>query len=153
MLLAPRENKALPARRVLKAIKDLLEKRAKQESGERRGLQAEKASKALRVRGGEQGAKGEPGSQGPQGPMGEPGQQGIPGPAGPPGPAGSTALHVVSQESCEGDKKCELACNAGEKLVSVTCPGGNIAISKSNNMETAFCTNSPGPALALCLRP
>jgi hypothetical protein len=142
-----------PARPVRRAIKDLLEKRANQVPRESRGLQAETASKALPVRRVSKAQMESRALRGRKDRRASRVHRASPGPAGPPGPAGSTALHVVSQQSCEGDKKCELACNAGEKLASVTCPGGNIAISKSNDVETASCTNSSGPALALCMRP
>ena len=39
-------------------------------------------------------------------------------------------------------------CSAGEMLVSVTCPGATINMSNGG----ATCSNTPGPALALCLR-
>jgi hypothetical protein len=44
-------------------------------------------------------------------------------------------------------------CGAGEKLVSVTCPGGTIEIGKNADSEVASCSGSPGPALALCMKP
>jgi hypothetical protein len=106
---------------------------------------------------GPQGAKGEqgpPGAQGPTGPKGEQGAAGAPGPsaqAGAAGSASSNGLHVVRQDSCQDDK-CELACNAGEQIASVTCPGGTISIGKNADVESASCTNSHGPALALCVR-
>jgi hypothetical protein len=43
-------------------------------------------------------------------------------------------------------------CAAGEKLVSVTCPGDTIWIGRDADSEMATCSNSPGPALALCNR-
>ena len=103
---------------------------------------------------GPQGAKGEAGSPGPQGPQGakgEKGEQGSPGPAGQAGPAGgSTGFHVVRQDSCENNT-CTLACGSGETFASVTCPSGTVSISKNGEAETASCSNSPGPTLALCL--
>lgn len=115
---------------------------------------------------GPQGAKGDKGPPGPQGPAGPKGEQGTAGPqgtlgqAGPPGPAGSrgeasassAVFHVVRQDICE-DNKCDLACNAGEQIASVTCPGGTISIGKDADVETASCMSSPGPALALCVKP
>jgi hypothetical protein len=107
---------------------------------------------------GPQGAKGEQGPPGPQGsvgPKGEQGSAGPPGPsgqAGPPGPAGSSGLHVVRQDACQ-DNKCDLACNAGEQIASVTCPGGTFSIGKNADVESASCTSTPGPALALCVKP
>ncbi len=95
------------------------------------------------------------GPQGPQGAAGPPGPQGAKGdtgPAGPAGAAGSTSLQALRQDTCPGNT-CDLACNAGEKLVSVTCPGGTIAITKTADTEAASCSNTPGPALALCLKP
>jgi hypothetical protein len=98
------------------------------------------------------GAKGEQGQPGPQGPKGEqgpPGPQGAKGDQGPPG----AGLHVVRQDSCQGSSNCNLACEAGETIASITCPQGAISITKNGDTETASCTNSPGPALALCVRP
>ena len=107
-----------------------------------------------------QGAKGDQGPPGPAGPAGAKGEQGPPGPQGakgdqgPPGPPGAAAsgLHVVRQDTCDSSN-CSLACGAGESLASVTYPQGVVSISKSGDTETASCSNSPGPALALCLRP
>jgi hypothetical protein len=117
---------------------------------------------------GPQGAAGPPGPQGetgavgpvgPTGATGPPGPAGVVGPPGPPGPAGpaepsglggSLGLRAITQETC--GKACELACGPGEKLVSVTCPGGLIRIGKAVDPETATCSNSSGPALALCIK-
>ena len=121
---------------------------------------------------GPQGPKGE---QGPPGPQGTKGDQGPMGPPGPPGPkgekgdkgdkgeqasspqqgttGGSPALHVVRQDTCEGSSNCSLACDKGETIASVTCPQGAISITKNGETEIASCTNSPGPALAVCVRP
>jgi hypothetical protein len=109
---------------------------------------------------GPHGDQGPPGPQGPQGAKGEPGSQGAKGEPGAPGPAGpaasaapaaSTGLHVVRQEKCE-DGGCNLSCKEGEAIASITCPGGNVSLSKNGDTETAACTGSPGPALALCLK-
>jgi hypothetical protein len=112
------------------------------------------------------GPAGPPGAQGPQGLPGVPGTAGRPGadgptgavgttgpagPAGPPGPPGPASLRALNQPAC--DTKCELICNTDEKLVSVTCPGGAIQIRKIGSSDAATCSGSPGPALALCLRP
>ena len=94
--------------------------------------------------------KGQPGDQGPAGPQGEKGDTGPAGPQGPPGPAGATGLHVLRQTSCAANT-CDLTCSPGEQLVSVTCPGGSIQISKTADVEAASCNGSPGPALALCM--
>ena len=95
--------------------------------------------------------QGQPGPQGPKGEQGPPGPQGAKGDQGPPGPAGP-GLHVVRQDSCAST--CKLACEAGETIASVTCSSqGAISITKNGDTETASCTNSPGPALALCVRP
>ena len=114
---------------------------------------------------GSQGPKGDQGTPGPQGPQGAKGEQGPAGPQGPQGAKGeqgaaglaaqatSTNLHVVRQATCDAQNNCNLSCNAGEKLASVTCPSGTISISKNGDVETASCSSSPGPALALCLRP
>jgi len=102
---------------------------------------------------GEKGLAGAVGIAGPPGPAGAAGgvgPAGPPGPEGPPGSAGTAGLHAVSETAC--DSKCELLCSAGEKLVSVTCPGGTIWIGRTAESETATCSNSPGPALALCMK-
>jgi len=123
---------------------------------------------------GPQGAAGPAGPQGPAGPPGPQGEKGLPGaagvaglpgpagagggvgpagpagPEGPPGPAGAAGLHALSEAAC--DTKCELLCSAGEKLVSVTCPGGTIWIGRTAETETATCSNSSEPALALCMK-
>jgi hypothetical protein len=62
-------------------------------------------------------------------------------------------LHIVRQNKCEGSANCNLACGAGETIASVTCPQGAVSITKNGDTETASCSNSPGPALALCVRP
>jgi hypothetical protein len=99
---------------------------------------------------GPQGAKGEQGPPGPQGPKGEKGDKGD---KGDQGASGAASLHVVRQDSCEGSSTCNLACGAGESLASATCPQGAVSITKNGDTETASCSNSPGPALALCVRP
>jgi hypothetical protein len=106
-----------------------------------------------------QGAPGPAGVAGPPGPPGPPGPDGAGGgvgPAGPPGPPGpaalaaTTGLHALSQPAC--DTKCELICSPGEKLVSVTCPGGTIHIEDIADSNSASCIHGSGPALALCMR-
>ena len=72
------------------------------------------------------GPPGPPGLRGPDGAGGGVGPEGPPGPPGPAGPAGTTSLHALFQPAC--NTKCELICSPGEKLVSVTCPGGKIQI-------------------------
>jgi hypothetical protein len=99
---------------------------------------------------GPQGAKGEQGPPGPQGPKGEKGDKGD---KGDQGASGAASVHVVRQDSCEGSSTCNLACGAGESLASATCPQGAVSITKNGDTETASCSNSPGPALALCVRP
>jgi hypothetical protein len=104
---------------------------------------------------GPQGANGEQGPPGPQGatgPKGEQGSAGQSGPSGPPGPTGSSSLHVVRQDACQ-DGKCDLACNSGEQMASVTCPGGTISFGKNGDIDNASCTSTPGPAIALCVKP
>jgi hypothetical protein len=66
------------------------------------------------------------------------------------GPAGTMGLHALSQSAC--DTKCELICSPGEKLVSVTCPGGAIHIEEIDDSNSASCIRGSGPALALCMR-
>jgi hypothetical protein len=95
------------------------------------------------------GPQGQPGTPGAQGERGAAGPQG---PAGPPGPVGATGLHALRQESCGPAKTCDLTCSPGEKLISVTCPGGAITITKSADIEAAACGNTDGPALALCVK-
>jgi hypothetical protein len=101
---------------------------------------------------GPQGPAGPQGVAGPQGPAGPQGDAGPPGPAGVPGPTGATGLHAVRQD-CAAGSNCDLTCSPGEKLISVTCPGGAIAITRNADIEAASCSNSPGPALALCMKP
>jgi hypothetical protein len=102
---------------------------------------------------GPQGPAGPQGDAGPQGPPGVKGEAGPIGPAGPAGPAGSTGLHALREGACANGNNCDLTCSPGEKLISVTCPGGAIQISKTADIEAATCSNSPGPALALCMKP
>jgi hypothetical protein len=106
---------------------------------------------------GPQGPKGDqepPGPPGLQGAKGEKGDNGEPGPKGEQGASGaaSPGLHVVRQDTCDSSN-CSLACGAGESLASITCPQGVVSITKNGDTETASCSNSPGPALALCVRP
>jgi len=101
---------------------------------------------------GQTGSRGLPGEAGPIGPPGPPGS---PGPSGPTGLAGSSAasplgLHAITIEAC--GRSCEIACGAGEKLVSVTCPGGAIRIGKAAEPEMATCRDASGPALGLCMK-
>jgi hypothetical protein len=96
-----------------------------------------------------EGPQGPPGPQGAAGPQGA---QGAKGDTGPAGAAGATGLHALRQDTCGSANACDLTCGAGEKLVSVTCPGGAITINKTAEGEGASCSNTPGPALALCLR-
>ena len=113
---------------------------------------------------GPKGEQGPPGPQGAKGDQGPPGAAGVAGPKGEQGPSGpqgakgdqgppGTSLHVVRQDSCEGSSNCSMACAAGETLASVTCPQGAVSITKNGDTETASCSNSPGPALALCVHP
>jgi Collagen triple helix repeat (20 copies) len=119
---------------------------------------------------GPQGPKGEQGPPGPQGAKGDQGPPGPPGPLGPQGPKGdqgeqgpkaeqsagsgaaSPVFHVVRHDNCEGSSNCSLACDTGETIASVTCPQGAVLITKNGDAETASCANSPGPALAICMR-
>jgi Collagen triple helix repeat (20 copies) len=112
---------------------------------------------------GPQGAAGPPGPPGPQGERGVPGPAGLAGPPGPPtasggvgpagpagsvGPAGPSAtagLHPLSASACK--TKCELICSPGEKLVSVTCPGGITHIEKLADSDSASCIGASEPAL------
>jgi Collagen triple helix repeat (20 copies) len=126
------------------------------------GVTGPKGEQGLAGPAGPKGEQGPPGPQGPkgdQGPPGAPGLQGAKGDKGEQGPKGeqgassSGGLHVVRQDSCDGSSNCNLACDAGESLASVTCPQGAISITKNGDTETASCSNSPGPAMALCVRP
>jgi hypothetical protein len=47
---------------------------------------------------------------------------------------------------------CRLTCNAGETLVSVTCPGARVSITRNAGIESATCSNTAGPAQVLCMR-
>ncbi|MGA2942908.1 MAG: hypothetical protein ABSE50_12820 [Xanthobacteraceae bacterium] len=98
------------------------------------------------------GPAGQPGAAGPQGSVGQQGDAGPVGPQGPPGPVGATGLHALRQE-CGAGSNCDLTCSPGEKLISATCPGGTVAITRNADIESAACSNSPGPALALCMKP
>jgi hypothetical protein len=114
---------------------------------------------------GDQGPPGPAGATGPKGEQGQPGPQGAKGDQGPPGPQGpkgekgdkgeqgasGAGLHIVRQDTCEGS--CTLACNPGESLASVTCPQGLVSITKEGDTESASCSRSRGPALALCVHP
>ena len=108
---------------------------------------------AFALAGCSKGPEGPAGPQGPQGEQGLPGPQGAKGEQGPAGQAGpgSTGLRALKQDRCDTSANCNLECSPGERLVSVTCPGGIIELSKTD--EAATCSNSPGPALALCIRP
>ena len=96
------------------------------------------------------GPPGPPGLAGPNGAGGGVGPAGPPGPPGPASPASTTGLHALFQPAC--NTKCELICSPGEKLVSVTCPGGKIQIEAIAESNSASCISGSGPALALCLR-
>lgn len=116
---------------------------------------------------GPQGAAGPPGPPGPQGERGVPGPAGLAGPpgpasasggvgpagpagsAGPAGPSATAGLHPLSAPACK--TQCELICSQGEKLVSVTCPGGTIHIGKIADSDLATCSGASEPALALCI--
>jgi hypothetical protein len=99
------------------------------------------------------GPAGQQGDAGPQGPPGVKGEAGPQGPVGPPGPVGATGLHALRQDACANGNNCDLTCSPGEKLISATCPGGTVQINKNADIESASCSNSPGPALALCMKP
>ena len=101
---------------------------------------------------GPQGPPGPQGDAGPQGPQGVKGETGPIGPSGPPGAAGSSGLHALRQDGCGQGSNCDLTCSPGEKLISATCPGGTVAITHNADIESATCSNSPGPALALCMK-
>jgi hypothetical protein len=101
---------------------------------------------------GPQGPAGAQGNPGPQGPNGQQGVAGPAGPPGPPGPTGSTGLHLVRHESCAPSNNCDLSCSPGEVLAAVTCPGATIVISNDGGIASAACSNTPGPALALCMK-
>jgi Collagen triple helix repeat (20 copies) len=98
---------------------------------------------------GNQGLVGIAGPPGPAGASGGVGPAGPAGPVGPAGPAGSAGLHALTAPAC--DTSCELICSAGEKLVSVTCPGGKIQIGKEGGSEIATCVGGSGLGLALCV--
>jgi hypothetical protein len=102
---------------------------------------------------GPQGPAGPQGDAGPQGPQGDKGDTGPIGPAGAPGAPGTSGLHALRQPGCGQASNCDLACAPGERLISVTCPGGTIAISRNADIEAATCSSATGPALALCMKP
>jgi len=96
--------------------------------------------------------EGPQGPAGPQGAAGPPGPAGAKGDTGPAGPAGVANLHALRQDTCGAINTCELPCSPGEKLVSATCPGGTIAITKTADGESASCSGTDGPAFALCMK-
>src|ERR1700722_7079120 len=108
------------------------------------------------------GAKGEQGPPGPQGPVGQQGPPGPPGtpgpdgagggigPAGPASPASASGLHALTEPTCGA--RCDLICSLGERLVSVTCPGGTVHIQQGDEANAASCVGASGPAIALCMR-
>jgi hypothetical protein len=102
---------------------------------------------------GPQGPAGPPGDAGPPGPQGVKGETGPIGPAGAPGAPGSSGLHALRQQGCGQSSNCDFTCSPGEKLISVTCPGGTIAITRNGDIEAATCSSATGPALALCMKP
>jgi hypothetical protein len=57
----------------------------------------------------------------------------------------------VRHLTCAPSNNCDLTCAPGEKLAAVTCPGATIVISTSGGVQSASCSNTPGPALALCM--
>jgi hypothetical protein len=65
---------------------------------------------------------------------------------------GSTGLHLVRHVTCAPSNNCDLSCSPGEVMASVTCPGATIVISKDGGVESAACSNTPGPAFALCMK-
>ena len=96
-----------------KAIKGLLVLRARKAIRGRPALLArrgQKASKDLPARKVLRPTKDHLLRKVPKGEKGDKGEQG----------SGGAGLHVVRQETCDGS--CDLACNAGEALGSVTCP-------------------------------
>ncbi len=102
---------------------------------------------------GPQGPAGPQGDAGPQGPQGDKGDTGPIGPAGPPGAPGTSGLHALRQPGCGQASNCDLTCGPSERLISVTCPGGTIAITRNADIEAATCSSATGPALALCMKP
>jgi Collagen triple helix repeat (20 copies) len=102
---------------------------------------------------GPQGPPGPQGDAGPAGPQGAKGDTGPIGPPGPPGAPGTSGLHALRQGGCGQSSNCDLTCSPGERLISVTCPGGTIAITRNADIEAATCTGATGPALALCMKP
>ena len=105
---------------------------------------------------GPQGAQGPKGEQGPPGPQGAKGEAGPAGPAGPAGAAasgGGSNVHVVRRDTCDASSNCTLSCEAGETLAAATCSGGTASIGKNGDVESASCSNSSGPAVALCVKP
>jgi Collagen triple helix repeat (20 copies) len=126
------------------------------------GPQGPKGDQGAPGAAGEQGPPGPSGPVGPPGPPGPPGQSGPdgagggvgpagpPGPPGPAGPEGASGLHVLNSPACGA--RCELTCNLGERLVSVTCSGGTAHIEQSDPPNSASCVGATGPAIALCLR-
>src|ERR1700735_1075460 len=102
---------------------------------------------------GSQGPPGPQGDAGPQGPQGVKGETGPIGPSGPPGAPVSRGLHALRQEGCGQGGNGDRSCSPGEKLISVTCPGGTIAVTRNADIEAATCSSATGRALALCMKP
>jgi hypothetical protein len=102
-----------------------------------RSCGSERRARSARAARAKRGAR----SSGPQGGKGDQGPPCAPG----------ASLHLVRQDSCQGSSNCNLACDAGETIASITCPQGAISITKNGDTETVSCSNSPGPALAICV--
>jgi hypothetical protein len=98
---------------------------------------------------GPQGVSG-PAGVGPTGAAGGVGPAGPAGPAGPPGSAAPSGLRALREVACES--RCQLICTPEETLVSATCPGGTLQISKIGDSDAAICTGVAGAAVALCMK-
>jgi hypothetical protein len=61
-------------------------------------------------------------------------------------------LHLVRHDTCAPSNNRDLSCSPGEILAAVTCPGATIVISNDGGVASAACSNTPGPALALCMK-
>ena len=109
---------------------------------------------ALALTGCFEGPQGPPGPQGDAGPQGPQGVKGETGPIGPSGAPGSSGLHALRQQSCGQGGNCDLTCSPGEKLISVTCPGGGERVGVRGPIRWAQNRGeAPSPSFASLSRP
>ena len=71
---------------------------------------------------------------------------GLPGRPVRPVPPGATGLHALRQ-NCAAGSNCDLTCSPGEKLISATCPGGTLQITRNADIEFGIVQQQPRPGL------